>query len=83
LYGVGPPPVLSVRSSSVQLMALDCPPTCVEIRPAPENIMRQIFVIAVLASTLMAAGCNTVAGVGKDMSSAGKAVTGTANDVKK
>ena len=32
-------------------------------------------------SVAMLAGCNTVAGAGKDVSSAGKAVTNTANDV--
>lgn len=41
---------------------------------------------AILATALVAvlglAACNTVAGAGKDVSSAGKAVTKTANDVK-
>jgi len=45
--------------------------------------MRKLLAIAFAASTLIVAGCNTVAGVGKDVSSAGKAVTSTANDVKK
>ncbi|QXQ05789.1 entericidin A/B family lipoprotein [Sphingosinicellaceae bacterium] len=41
---------------------------------------------AILATAMVAAlglaACNTVAGAGKDVSSAGKAVTKTANDVK-
>ncbi len=43
--------------------------------------MRKIVILAVVAAAL--AACNTVAGVGKDVSAAGKAVTGAANDVKK
>lgn len=35
-----------------------------------------------LLSVLALAGCNTVSGAGKDVSSAGKAVTETAEDVK-
>jgi len=45
--------------------------------------MRKLIVLAVAASALWMSGCNTVAGVGKDVSAAGKAVTGTANDVRK
>ncbi len=37
---------------------------------------------AVLLAGLSLAACNTVSGAGKDMSSAGKAVTKTANDAK-
>ena len=44
--------------------------------------MRKLIVLALAASALLA-GCNTVAGVGKDVSAAGKAVTGAANDVRK
>jgi predicted small secreted protein len=39
-------------------------------------------VILAGASTFLAS-CNTVAGAGKDVSSAGKAVTNTADDAKK
>jgi predicted small secreted protein len=35
-----------------------------------------------LVTGLSLAACNTVSGAGKDMSSAGKAVTKTANDAK-
>jgi len=45
--------------------------------------MRKLIVLAAAASALWVSGCNTVAGLGKDVSSAGKAVTSTANDVKK
>lgn len=37
----------------------------------------------VLALGLALAGCNTVGGAGEDISAAGKAVTGTAEEVKK
>ncbi|WP_219925109.1 entericidin A/B family lipoprotein [Halomonas sp. ND22Bw] len=36
-----------------------------------------------LAGAMLVTACNTGAGVGKDVSSAGDAVTDTANDVKK
>jgi predicted small secreted protein len=42
--------------------------------------MRKIMLFAALAAGLLAAGCNTVAGAGKDVSSAGHAVTDTAHD---
>jgi predicted small secreted protein len=41
-----------------------------------------IIVIAAAAAALSVAACNTVAGAGKDVSSAGHAVTNTANDAK-
>lgn len=37
---------------------------------------------ALVVVLLAVAGCNTVEGAGKDVSSAGKAVSKTANDVK-
>ena len=43
--------------------------------------MRKLIVLAAAASALWVAGCNTVAGVGKDVQAAGKAVTKTAEDV--
>lgn len=45
--------------------------------------MRKITLFALAACTLLAAGCNTVSGVGRDVSSAGKAVARTADDVKR
>ncbi len=44
--------------------------------------MRKFIVLAIVAVGLATAGCNTVAGAGKDVSSAGHAVTSTANDAK-
>lgn len=44
--------------------------------------MRKILTMAVLAGAVLVSACNTVAGVGKDVSSAGDTVTGAANDVK-
>ena len=45
--------------------------------------MRRLIVLAAAMSALLVASCNTVAGVGKDVQAAGKAVTSTAQDVKK
>jgi predicted small secreted protein len=47
------------------------------------NLMRKIIVLAAAAAALMVSACNTVAGMGRDVQSAGKAVTGTANDAKR
>ena len=44
--------------------------------------MRKIVLLAALAASLFATGCNTVAGAGRDVSSAGHAVTDTANAAK-
>ena len=44
--------------------------------------MRKLVILATLAASLSVAACNTVEGAGKDVSSAGKAVTETARDVK-
>ena len=44
--------------------------------------MRKFIVLAVIAASLATVACNTIAGAGKDVSSAGHAVTNTANDAK-
>jgi predicted small secreted protein len=44
--------------------------------------MRKIVTVTMLAGAVLLSACNTVAGAGKDVSSAGQAVTKTANDVK-
>ena len=44
--------------------------------------MRKLIVFAAAAAALALAACNTVQGVGKDISAAGKAVTTTAEDAK-
>lgn len=43
---------------------------------------RKILSAALIVTALGLSACNTVAGAGRDVSSAGKAVTKTANDVK-
>jgi len=45
-------------------------------------MVRKAFALALVAGTLLVSACNTVEGAGKDVSSAGKAVSNTANDVK-
>ncbi len=46
--------------------------------------MRKILVPAALLAVLLAAtACNTISGVGRDVTAAGRAVTGTAEDAKR
>jgi entericidin B len=45
--------------------------------------MRNLVLLTVLAMSLAVGACNTVAGAGKDVKSAGAAVTDTAEDAKK
>ena len=44
--------------------------------------MRKLIALALAAMSVSIAACNTVAGAGKDVSSAGHAVTDTADDAK-
>lgn len=44
--------------------------------------MRKIMTVAAIASALLITACNTVEGVGKDVSSAGDTVAKTADDAK-
>jgi predicted small secreted protein len=44
--------------------------------------MRKLVILAALAVSLSVTACNTVSGAGKDVTSAGKAVTDTAEDAK-
>ncbi|MBO9561059.1 MAG: entericidin A/B family lipoprotein [Caulobacter sp.] len=44
--------------------------------------MRKIVILAVVAAALTVSACNTIAGVGQDVSAAGRAVTNTAKDAK-
>jgi entericidin B len=44
--------------------------------------MRILVLMTMLAASLAVSACNTVAGAGKDVKSAGSAVTDTANDAK-
>lgn len=46
--------------------------------------MRKLLVpVALVAVALVVTGCNTVAGVGRDVSAAGRAVTSTADDARR
>jgi predicted small secreted protein len=44
--------------------------------------MRTFIAIALVAASMILVGCNTVEGAGRDVSSAGHAVTDTARDAK-
>ena len=44
--------------------------------------MRKLMILAAIAASLSVAACNTVEGAGKDVSSAGQAVSDTAKDAK-
>ncbi len=44
--------------------------------------MRKALIIMLVGAGLVLSACNTVAGAGEDVSSAGHAVTNTANDAK-
>jgi predicted small secreted protein len=41
-------------------------------------MVRKVIALALVAGSMMVAGCNTVAGAGKDVSSAGDAVSDAA-----
>ena len=45
--------------------------------------MRKITVLAAAAAALLVSACNTIEGVGRDVSAAGRAVSDTAREVKK
>ena len=45
--------------------------------------MRKLLTFAVLAAALTVAACNTVEGVGRDVSAAGRAVSNTASDARR
>ena len=44
--------------------------------------MRKLIILAMAAASMAVAGCNTIAGAGKDVSATGHAVTNTAEDAK-
>jgi len=44
--------------------------------------MRKTLILAALAAGLLLAACNTISGMGRDMSSVGHAVSDTATDAK-
>lgn len=44
--------------------------------------MRKIIVLAAAATALLVSACNTIEGVGRDVSAAGRAVSTTAKEAK-
>ena len=44
--------------------------------------MKPLILILAITAALALSACNTISGAGRDVSSVGKAVTRTANDVK-
>lgn len=47
-----------------------------------DKMIRKLLTLALVSGGLLAAACNTVEGAGKDVSSAGKAVSETASEAK-
>lgn len=45
--------------------------------------MRKLALLAVTAAALLVAACNTVEGVGRDVSAAGRAMSSTASDARR
>lgn len=45
--------------------------------------MRKMIVLAAAATALLVSACNTIEGVGRDVSAAGRAVSDTAKDARK
>lgn len=44
--------------------------------------MRKLVILALAATSMLAAACNTIEGAGKDVKAAGEAVEETAKDAK-
>lgn len=44
--------------------------------------MKTIITLSLIAAALAVSGCNTVAGIGRDVSAAGSAVAGAAEEAK-
>lgn len=47
------------------------------------NTMRKLILLTIAGATLLVGACNTIEGAGKDVSSAGHAISQTAKDVSK
>ncbi|MGQ3039263.1 MAG: entericidin A/B family lipoprotein [Brevundimonas sp.] len=45
--------------------------------------MKKIIALTLVAAALTVSACNTVAGVGRDVSAAGDAVTGASNEARR
>lgn len=44
--------------------------------------MRKVLVLAAVGAALLVSACNTIAGVGRDVSAAGDAVTGASDEAR-
>jgi predicted small secreted protein len=44
--------------------------------------MKKIVTLTLIAAAMAVSACNTVAGVGRDVSAAGEAVTGASNEAR-
>ena len=56
--------------------------TDLPVRPARNRAVAALGLAAMMATGLMLSACNTTAGMGRDVSATGAAVTRSANDVK-
>lgn len=45
--------------------------------------MRKVLILLAALSSLAVSACNTVSGIGRDITAAGRAVTGTAEDARR
>ena len=45
--------------------------------------MRKALILAVATAAILTSACNTIAGAGRDVSAAGRAVAGAAEDAKR
>ena len=45
--------------------------------------MKKLITLSLVAAALAVSACNTVSGVGRDVSAAGDAVTGASNDARR
>lgn len=56
--------------------------SCRVIHFTGTNPMRKVILMAMLTASMAVAACNTVEGAGRDVSAAGNAVTGAAQEAK-
>jgi len=47
------------------------------------KLMRKIVALTVIAAALAVSACNTIAGIGRDVSAAGDAVTSSSNSARR
>jgi entericidin B len=54
-----------------------------KVQRPKETSVKKIVALTLVVAALAVSACNTVAGVGRDVSAAGRAVSGAAEDIKK